>query len=71
MWATATDLLGGAVVVDTPGAGGLDPAHAQLAARTAETACVLVWCVMRRPLTAPEWSSSAARARRWIPSWSR
>nr|AKG90571.1 putative GTPase [Prescottella equi] len=53
--ATATDLLGGAVVVDTPGAGGLDPAHAQLAARTAETACVLVVvCDATTPLTAPE-----------------
>ncbi|WP_233284469.1 dynamin family protein [Prescottella equi] len=53
--ATATDLLGGAVVVDTPGSGGLDPAHAQLAARTAETACVLVVvCDATTPLTAPE-----------------
>ncbi|WP_307819173.1 dynamin family protein [Prescottella equi] len=53
--ATATDHLGGAVVVDTPGSGGLDPAHAQLAARTAETACVLVVvCDATTPLTAPE-----------------
>lgn len=53
--ATATDHLGGAVVVDTPHSGGLDPAHAQLAARTAETACVLVVvCDATTPLTAPE-----------------
>lgn len=36
-------------------AGGVDPAHAQLAAHTAETACVLVVvCDATTPLTAPE-----------------
>ncbi|WP_137876556.1 dynamin family protein [Rhodococcus sp. Q] len=52
---TRADTFGGAVVVDTPGVGGLDPSHAQLAMRTAQRACVLVvTCDATTPLTAPE-----------------
>ena len=43
------------IVVDTPGAGGLDAAHAQLALQSAQQACVLVVvCDATTPLTAPE-----------------
>lgn len=43
------------VVVDTPGVGGLDTAHAQLAVQATQQACVLVIaCDGSSPLTAPE-----------------
>lgn len=45
------------IVIDTPGAGGLDASHAQLALQSAEQACVLVVvCDATTPLTAPEMS---------------
>lgn len=44
-----------AVVIDTPGVGGLDPSHTKLAATSAEQASVLVVvCDASSPLTAPE-----------------
>lgn len=47
--------LSDTIVVDTPGAGGLDAAHAQLALQSAQQACVLVVvCDATTPLTAPE-----------------
>lgn len=53
----ANSRLPDAVVIDTPGAGGLDAAHAQLALRSAQQACVLVVVTdASTPLTAPEMS---------------
>ncbi|MCX5044852.1 dynamin family protein [Aldersonia sp. NBC_00410] len=50
-WLSANDL----VVVDTPGTGGLDPAHAELASMSAQQAGVLVVvCDASTPITAPE-----------------
>src|SRR5262249_27739311 len=50
-----TDIFDGAVVVDTPGTGGLEAAHAQMAVRSAQSACVLVVVAdASAPLTAPE-----------------
>lgn len=47
--------LPGTIVIDTPGAGGLAAAHAQLALQSAQQACVLVIvCDASSPLTAPE-----------------
>lgn len=44
-----------AIVIDTPGVGGLDTSHAELAASSAEQASVLVMvCDASTPLTAPE-----------------
>ncbi|WP_273352384.1 dynamin family protein [Corynebacterium resistens] len=43
------------LVIDTPGVGGLDPQHAQLAQSSAEQASVLVMvCDASTPITAPE-----------------
>ncbi|MCX5046658.1 dynamin family protein [Aldersonia sp. NBC_00410] len=43
------------VVMDTPGTGGLDQSHAQLATMSAQQACVLVVvCDSSTPITAPE-----------------
>jgi hypothetical protein len=51
----ATDPLGGATVIDTPGTGGLRAAHGEMAVRTAHKACVLVVVAdASAPLTAPE-----------------
>ncbi|WP_157108842.1 dynamin family protein [Corynebacterium aquilae] len=45
------------VVIDTPGVGGLVPAHAELAQQALEQACVLVIAVdASTPITAPEMS---------------
>jgi GTP-binding protein EngB required for normal cell division len=50
-----TDPFAGAVVVDTPGVGGLDSTRAQLALGSVEQACVLVMVAdATAPLTAPE-----------------
>jgi GTP-binding protein EngB required for normal cell division len=50
-----TNPFDGAVVVDTPGAGGLDSTHAQLALGSAQLACVLIVVAdATAPLTAPE-----------------
>lgn len=50
-----SDPFGGAMVVDTPGTGGLQAAHAQMAVRSAQRACVLVVVAdASSPLTAPE-----------------
>lgn len=46
---------GDPIIVDTPGAGGLEPMHAQLALQSTERACVIVVvCDATSPITAPE-----------------
>lgn len=53
--ATAQPVLGGAVVVDTPGSGGLVASHTALATQSARQASVLVMvCDASTPLTEPE-----------------
>ena len=53
--ATTRPVLGGAVVVDTPGSGGLVASHTALAAQSARQASVLVMvCDAGAPLTEPE-----------------
>lgn len=53
--ATARPVLGGAVVVDTPGSGGLVASHTKLATQSARQASVLVMvCDAGAPLTEPE-----------------
>ncbi|GGC69814.1 dynamin family protein [Hoyosella rhizosphaerae] len=51
----ADNPLGDVTVIDTPGTGGLDPAHASLASASAQLACVLVITAdASAPLTQPE-----------------
>lgn len=53
--ATREPVLGGAVVIDTPGSGGLIASHTKLATQSARQASVLVMvCDATTPLTEPE-----------------
>ncbi|MDG3009236.1 hypothetical protein G4X40_03645 [Rhodococcus sp. D2-41] len=46
---------GDPIIIDTPGAGGLEPMHAQLALQSTERACVIVVvCDATSPISAPE-----------------
>ncbi|MDR3068299.1 MAG: dynamin family protein [Cellulomonas sp.] len=63
--AVAGGLLPGAMIVDTPGSGGLNEAHARMAISQAETASVLIMVTdVTAPLTTPALDFLAACARR-------